>query len=259
MYIDAQMVWRKAILPRHREPEAISGAGVGSRDITGCPLLPDYSDCVSAGCNASLLCVFGAFGISAFFALTVFGLRAATGAGAACGAMVLSPVNHLDRLVLRLTAANRIKSPDLAIVYSYVCRHTDGQAAKKTTAGLAEAKSGRKASQVTFANLGIPAVSSSLMGVGVLYWAGDCHIRCPCVSSVPLLWLHWRRLQPTYGLIGDRTGIRRSSSLVDDPAKSRARNRRSRESWMGTAAGGRCRGGVTSLGGMVGLCGSGTR
>jgi uncharacterized protein (TIGR00297 family) len=38
---------------------------------------------------------------------------------------------------------------------------------RKTTAGLAEAKSGRKASQV-IANLGIPAVSSSLMGVGVL-------------------------------------------------------------------------------------------
>ena len=163
MYIDAQMVWRKAI-PRHRDQKQSRALASGVGTLLA---VLSFQTIVIAYPLAQRFpaFVFGAFGISAFFALTVFGLRAATGAGAACGAMVCLLLTIWTGSYSGSLLRTGLSPLILLFVLTFAATRMGRQ--RKTTAGLAEAKSGRKASQV-IANLGIPAVSSSLMGVGVL-------------------------------------------------------------------------------------------
>ncbi|HEY6412722.1 MAG TPA: DUF92 domain-containing protein [Edaphobacter sp.] len=109
--------------------------------------------------------VLGAFGISVFFALSVFGLRAATGAGAACGAMICLLLtiwtgSYLDSL-LRTGLTPLI----LLFLLTFVATRMGRQ--RKTKVGLAESRRGRNAAQV-IANLAVSSASSSLMGIGIL-------------------------------------------------------------------------------------------
>lgn len=163
MYIDAQMVWRKAI-PQHRDQQQSRALALAVGTLMVVLSIQTMAIAYPLAERFPAF-VFGAFGISVFFALTVFGLRAATGAGAACGAMVC--------LLLTIWTGSYLGSPlrtgltPLILLFVLTFAATRMGRQRKSAAGLAEAKSGRRASQV-IANLGVPAVSSSLMGIGVL-------------------------------------------------------------------------------------------
>jgi uncharacterized protein (TIGR00297 family) len=109
--------------------------------------------------------VFGAFGISVFFALTVFGLKAATAPAAASGAMIC-----LLLIIWTSTyPGSLLHTALLPLILLFVltfCTTRMGRQ-RKTNAGLAEHRTGRNAAQI-IANLSVSAASSSLMGIGIL-------------------------------------------------------------------------------------------
>jgi uncharacterized protein (TIGR00297 family) len=163
LYIDGETVWRKAT-PQKRDRRQSQALALGA----GTLLAVLSSQTLAIAYPLAKLFpafVFGAFGISVLFALAVFALRAATGAGAACGAMVCLLLtiwtgSHLGS-VLRTGLTPLI----LLFVLTFFATRMGRQ--RKTKAGLAEGRRGRNAAQV-IANLGVPAASSSLMGIGVL-------------------------------------------------------------------------------------------
>lgn len=108
------------------------------------------------------LFVFGAFAISAAFALTVLALRAATAAGAACGGMICLLVTFWTG---SLTGSQgRTGLTPLALLFLLTFLATRAGRQRKTKAGLAEGRRGRSAAQV-IANLSVAGLTvSPLMG-----------------------------------------------------------------------------------------------
>jgi uncharacterized protein (TIGR00297 family) len=108
------------------------------------------------------LFVFGAFGISAAFALTVLALRAATAAGAACGGMICLLVTFWTG---SLTGSQgRTGLTPLALLFLLTFLATRAGRQRKSRAGLAEERRGRSAAQV-IANLSVAGLTvSPLMG-----------------------------------------------------------------------------------------------
>lgn len=163
MSIDGEMVWRRAIPQnRDRRQSRTLPLGAGAVLVVLCIQTVEIAYPLAAHFPAF---VFGAFGISVLFALVVFGLRAATGPGAACGAMVC--------LLLIIWTGSypgalvRTGLTPLILLFLLTFASTRMGRERKTKAGLAEGRRGRNAAQV-IANLGVAAASSSLMGVGVL-------------------------------------------------------------------------------------------
>jgi uncharacterized protein (TIGR00297 family) len=158
-----EMVWRKAISRnRDRRQSRALARGAGTllavlsvqTVVIAYPLAEQFP-----------AFVFGALGISVFFALAVFGLRAATGAGAACGAMVCLLLTIWTGSYLGSLPRTGLTPLILLFVLTFLATRMGRQ--RKANAGLAEEPRGRNAAQV-IANLGVPAASSSLMGIGVL-------------------------------------------------------------------------------------------
>ena len=109
--------------------------------------------------------VFGAFGISMIFALAVFGLRAATGPAAACGAMICLLLTLWTGSYPGSLLRTGLTPLILLFVLTFSATHMGRQ--RKANAGLAEHRAGRNAAQI-IANLGVAAASSSLIGIGIL-------------------------------------------------------------------------------------------
>jgi uncharacterized protein (TIGR00297 family) len=173
-----EMVWRKAISEERdrRQSRALAwGAGVLLAVLSVQTVAFMYS-------LARLFpaFVFGTFAISVFFALTVFGLRAATAAGATCGAMTCLLLtfwtgSHLGSLL-------RSGLTPLILLFVLTLSATRMGRQRKANAGLAEGKRGRNAAQV-IANLGVAAASSSVLGIAVLM---DCLPRTVHGHDVPV-------------------------------------------------------------------------
>ena len=194
--------------------------------------------------------VFGAFGISVFFALVVFGLRAATGAGAACGALACLLLTiwtgSYPGSLLRTGLTPLILLFLLTFIATRMGRH------RKTKAGLAEKerqecspgdRESWRARSIFFAD-----GNGRSTGLVAAYAAWS---RCPGTSRRCGCFGCAGRGYSRYGFVGDRAGIRRPSPNVDDATQSRTRNRRSREPDGNRS---RRRGGCGgSLGRMVGL------
>jgi uncharacterized protein (TIGR00297 family) len=164
LYIDGETPWRKAI-PLHRDRRQskalalVAGALLTVLSVQTAVLAYPLAAQFPAF-------VFGAFGISVFFALAVFGLRAATAPGAACGAMIcllliLWTGSYGDSL-LRTGLSPLI----LLFVLTFIATRMGRQ--QKTKTGLAEHTRGRNAAQV-IANLSVAAAASSLIGLGALW------------------------------------------------------------------------------------------
>jgi uncharacterized protein (TIGR00297 family) len=109
--------------------------------------------------------VFGAFGISTFFALVVFGLRAATGAGAGCGAMVCLLLTFWTSPYPGPLLRTGLTPLVLLFLLTFLATRMGRQ--RKAQAGLAEGRRGRNAAQI-LANLSVAAASSSAMGIAAL-------------------------------------------------------------------------------------------
>ena len=109
--------------------------------------------------------VLGAFEISVFFALTVFGLKAATGPAAACGAMICLLLTVWTGSYSGSLLHTALTPLILLFVLTFSATRMGRQ--RKTSAGLAEHRTGRNAAQI-IANLSVAAASSSLMGIGIL-------------------------------------------------------------------------------------------
>ena len=163
MYIDAEMAWRKAI-PINRDRRQSRALALGAGTLL---VVLSVQTMVIAYPLAQRFpaFVFGSFGISVFFALAVFGLRAATGAGAACGAMNCLLMTIWTGSYLGSLLRTGLTPLILLFLLTFVATRMGRQ--RKTKAGLAEGRRGRNAAQV-IANLGVPAAASSLMGIGVL-------------------------------------------------------------------------------------------
>jgi uncharacterized protein (TIGR00297 family) len=163
LYIDGETVWRKAI-PRDRDQRQSQALGLGAGALLAILSVQTMAVAYSLAEQFPAF-VFGAFGISVFFALTVFGLRAATAAGAACGAMVCFLLTIWTGSYLGSLLRTGLTPLILLFVLTFAATRMGRQ--QKTKAGLAEGRRGRNAAQV-IANLGVSAASSSLMGIGVL-------------------------------------------------------------------------------------------
>jgi len=163
LYIDGETVWRKAI-PRDRDQRQSQALGLGAGALLAILSVQTMAVAYSLAEQFPAF-VFGAFGISVFFALTVFGLRAATAAGAACGAMVCFLLTIWTGSYLGSLLRTGLTPLILLFVLTFAATRMGRQ--QKTKAGLAEGRRGRNAAQV-IANLGVSAASSSLVGIGVL-------------------------------------------------------------------------------------------
>jgi uncharacterized protein (TIGR00297 family) len=108
------------------------------------------------------LFIFGAFGISAIFALVVIALRAATVGGAVCGGMICLLLTFWTG---SLTGSiGRTGLTPLAALFVLTFLATRAGRQRKAAAGLAEEKKGRSAAQI-IANLSMAGLSvSPLMG-----------------------------------------------------------------------------------------------
>jgi uncharacterized protein (TIGR00297 family) len=108
------------------------------------------------------LFVFGAFGISAAFALVVLALRAATPAGAASGGMICLLITFWTGSLTGSRWHTGLTPLLLLFLLTFLATRVGRQ--QKTEAGLAEKRSGRTAAQV-IANLSIAGLTvSPLMG-----------------------------------------------------------------------------------------------
>jgi uncharacterized protein (TIGR00297 family) len=161
--IDGEMGWRRAI-PLNRDRRQSRGLAVGAGTVLvvlsigtvaiAYPLVERFP-----------AFVLGAFGISMLFALAVFGLRAATAPGAACGAMVCFLLTIWTGSYLGSLLRTGLTPLILLFLLTFASTRMGRQ--RKTKAGLAEERKGRNAAQV-IANLGVSAAFSSLMSIGVL-------------------------------------------------------------------------------------------
>jgi uncharacterized protein (TIGR00297 family) len=163
LYIDGEMAWRKAI-PQNRDRQQSQALALGAGAILAILSIQTVAVAYSLAKQFPAF-VFGAFGISVFFALTVFGLRAATAAGAACGAMTCLLLTIWTGSSLESLLRTGLTPLILLFVLTFLATRMGRQ--RKTMAGLTEERRGRNAAQV-IANLGVPAASSSLTGIGVL-------------------------------------------------------------------------------------------
>jgi uncharacterized protein (TIGR00297 family) len=161
LYIDGEMARRKAI-PSDRDRKQSQALALGAGALLAALSVKTAAIAYPLALHFPVF-VFGAFGISIFFALTVFALRAATGPAAACGAMICllliiwtgsNPGSLLHTALIPLI---------LLFALTFVATRMGRQ--RKATAGLAEARKGRNAAQI-IANLGAPAALSSLLGIG---------------------------------------------------------------------------------------------
>lgn len=164
MYIDAEMVRRKAIpLNRDRLQSRALAFGAGALlvalSVQTMVIAYPLADRLPAF-------IFGSFGISVFFALAVLGLRAATIAGAASGAMICL----LLIIWTGSSTGSLLRTGLTPLIFLFVLTFAATRMGRqlKTKAGLAEGRRGRNAAQI-IANLGVPAASSSLIGIGVLF------------------------------------------------------------------------------------------
>jgi uncharacterized protein (TIGR00297 family) len=98
------------------------------------------------------LFVFGAFGISVAFALTVLALRAATAAAAACGGMICLLVTFWTGSLTGFQGRTGLTPLVLLFLLTFLATRAGRQ--RKTKAGLAEGRRGRSAAQV-IANLAV--------------------------------------------------------------------------------------------------------
>ena len=158
-----EMVWRKAI-SRNRDRRQSQALALGAGALLAVLSVQTVAIAYPLAVQFPAF-VFGALGISVFFALAVFGLRAATGAGAACGAMVCLLLTIWTGSYLGSLLRTGLTPLILLFVLTFLATRMGRQ--RKTKAGLAEERRGRNAAQV-IANLAVPAASSSLMGIGVL-------------------------------------------------------------------------------------------
>jgi uncharacterized protein (TIGR00297 family) len=110
--------------------------------------------------------VFGAFGISAAFALAVLALRAATAAGAACGGMICLLVTFWTGSLTGSQARTGLTPLGLLFLLTFLATRAGRQ--RKTKAGLAEARKGRSAAQV-IANLAVAGLSVSPLASWALH------------------------------------------------------------------------------------------
>jgi uncharacterized protein (TIGR00297 family) len=178
LYIDGEMARRKAILPdRDRIQSQSLALGAGTL------LLALFAKTVAIAYPLAQhfpVFVFGAFGISTFFALTVFALRAATGPGVACGAMICLLLTIWTSSNLGSLLHTALIPLILLFALTFVATRMGRQ--RKAMAGLAEARKGRNAAQI-IANLGVPAALSSLLGIGgFLGWM--LHTGAPHLAGV---------------------------------------------------------------------------
>ena len=163
MHIDGEMVWRKAI-PLNRDRRQSQALALGAGAVLAVLSVQTVAIAYSLAERFPAF-VFGAFGISVFFALVVFALRAATGAGAACGALACLLLTIWTGSYLGSLLRTGLTPLILLFLLTFIATRMGRN--RKTKAGLAEKRRGRNAAQV-IANLGVPAASSSLMGMAVL-------------------------------------------------------------------------------------------
>ena len=156
-------VWRKAISPdRDRRQARVLVWVVGTLLVALCLQTALFAYALASRFPGF---VFGALWISVGFAVIAFSLRAATLAGAAFGGLVC--------LLLVFWLGQFENSPlrsgltPLALLFVLTFAATRLGKKRKATAGLAEERHGRSASQV-IANLGVAGVASSWMGASAL-------------------------------------------------------------------------------------------
>lgn len=112
------------------------------------------------------LFIFGAFGISALFALVVMALRAATVGGAVCGGMICLLLTFWTGPLTGSSTGSigRTGLIPLAALFVLTFLATRAGRQRKAAAGLAEERKGRSAAQI-IANLSMAGLSvSPLMG-----------------------------------------------------------------------------------------------
>jgi uncharacterized protein (TIGR00297 family) len=158
-----EMIWRKAIPQKrdHRQSQALAwsaGLVLAALSFQTLIFMPPLAKLFP-------IFVFGAMAISVLFALVVFGLRAATAAGAACGAMTCLLLtfwtgSHPGSLL-------RTGLTPLILLFLLTFSATRMGRQRKAIVGLAEGKKGRNAAQI-IANLGVAAASSSVLAIAVL-------------------------------------------------------------------------------------------
>ncbi len=159
-----EMLWRKAIsVQRDRNQSRALVWGAGAL-LTALSLQTVEFSYALKGLSPAF--ISGMFIITVLFALTAFGLRAATAAGATFGGMVCLLLTFwMGWSYLGTLLRTGLTPLILLFVLTFVATRLGRQ--RKTIAGLAEGRRGRNAAQV-IANLGVSAASSSLIGIGVL-------------------------------------------------------------------------------------------
>jgi uncharacterized membrane protein len=128
------------------------------------------------------LFIFGAFGVSAVFALIVMALRAATVGGAACGGMICLLLTFWTG---SLTGSiGRTALTPLALLFVLTFSATRAGRQRKATAGLAEGRKGRNAAQI-IANLSAAGLSASpLMSLALQRGADSSPIKAMCLAAL---------------------------------------------------------------------------
>lgn len=128
------------------------------------------------------LFIFGAFGVSAVFALIVMALRAATVGGAACGGMICLLLTFWTG---SLTGSiGRTALTPLALLFVLTFSATRAGRQRKATAGLAEGRKGRNAAQI-IANLSAAGLSASpLMSLALQRGADSSLIKAMCLAAL---------------------------------------------------------------------------
>jgi uncharacterized protein (TIGR00297 family) len=129
------------------------------------------------------LFIFGAFGVSAAFAIGVIALRAATVGGAVCGGMICLLLTFWTGLLTG--SIGRTALTPLVLLFVLTFSATRAGRRHKTAAGLAEGRKGRSAAQI-IANLSAAGLSVSPLMGWVLYRGVDSTslLKAMCLAAL---------------------------------------------------------------------------